>query len=47
MILHHLVICPLSMKDPMHEVFNQRWYIQHLMDESEMKLKILLVMKIG
>ena len=30
---------------PLHELFNLRWYIQHLIDEMEMKLKILSVKK--
>ena len=26
---------------PLKELFNLRWYIQHLMDEMKMKMKIL------
>ena len=40
MILHDLVICVISMRIVLHqtpllELFNLRWYIQHLIDESE------------
>ena len=31
---------------PLHELFNLRWYIQHLIDEMEMNFKILSVKKI-
>ena len=41
MILHHLAICAISMN--MKELFNLRWYIQHLMDENEDEAKNPLI----
>ena len=32
---------------PLKEVFNLRWYIQHLIDKSEQKMKTLSIMKTG
>ena len=43
MILHHLEICVTYTNE---KISNLRWYIQHLMDEVKMKLKILSVKKL-
>ena len=32
---------------PLKEVFNLRWYMQHLIDQNENEMKIPSVMKIG
>ena len=40
-ILHHLEICYMNESGdilpytPMKKIFNLRWYVQHVMDESE------------